>query len=496
MEALRNSDQCVQQALEFSFQRLDDEEKKAFISLSVFKGNFQRNSAKEIIKKSMLKTDNFLESLVRRSLVQKTNDRRFVIHLLIRRFLADHDQFQEEKAMAQDLMARYFLEVCNSLTMNCYTLNGFSNAREELKKDIHNVEEALKICSQDQATNANILQLLSSSDLYNVSSRLFYDISMDLLSVTVLRNFFECCINLAESQNKPSISIRFQCLVADQESRKSGWNSLEYSERMEDIKAAFYKNKAALREDRALFMFSYHLFARYDLDKQTSAPTTDPQEDDMLPLLDDKEASTAEKVAEAHILMERGNLNKKRANVFRSDKEKCDEYMNSAKLFYDKALSLSKDVLGDHELTCSLNKLLGDLFLNLRENEEALRYYTDAVNLRKTMKLDSKEAFVFLLKNCGACLAYLCRFDESVKRLEEARDIADKLDEKNTPCRALVYYQLAITYSKGEIDCQEAVKYAKMAMEMHKIHKLLGSRQVKDLKTIIEKAEPEENVAL
>ncbi|XP_028397096.1 uncharacterized protein LOC114520945 [Dendronephthya gigantea] len=481
----------VQQAFEFSFQMLKDEEQKALVRLSVFDGNFRSKSAKKVIEKNSLETQDFLENLVARSLIESSSDKRFVIHSLIRRFLADNDSFQHEKAAAQEFMVSHFLHMCHSWTWDCYSPNGFTGARESLKKDIHNVEKTLKICSQDRETNPNIPQLLRGSDIYIASARFFYNFSWDLLPVTVLRSFFESCMKLAES--RPCIEILFKCLVADQEGRKSAWKSQEYFERMEDIKAAFYKNEAVMREDRALFMFSYHSFARYDLDKETSATTTNPQEDDVPPLLDDKEASTKDKVAEAHILMERGNLKKKRANVFRKDKERYDEYMNSAKLFYDEALSLSKDVLGDHELTCILNKLLGDLFLNLHKNEEALGYYTDAVNLRKTMKLDSNEAFVFLLKNCGVCLAYLCRFDESVKRLEEARDIADKLAEKNTRCRALVYYQLAITYSDGEIDSQEAVKYAKMAME---IYKLLDPRNVKDLETIIEKAGPEENVAL
>ena len=394
--------------------------------------------------------------------------------------------------MAQGFMVSHFLKMCHSLTMDCYSYNGFTCSRELLKRDIHNVEKTLKICTQDKATNPNILQPLTSSNIYIASARLFYNFSWDLLPVTVLRDFFESCMKLADRQNQPSIKILFQCLVADQEGRKSAWKSQEYFDRMEDIKAAFHKNKAVLRDDRALFMFSFHSFARYDCDKATSAPTTDLLEDDLLPLSDYKDASTIEKVAEAHIFMERGNLNKKRGNkVFKDDEDKYNKHMNCAKSLYSEALSLSKEVLGEHELTCTLNKVLGDLFLNLRKNEEALRHFSDAANLRKTLKLDSNEPFVFLLKNCGTCLSYLGRFNESVEKLEEARDIADKLAVKSTRCRALVYYQLAMTFSHWKPDCQEAVKYAKTAMEMQT---LLYPREVKALEKIMEKAK--ENIVL
>ena len=80
----------VQQAFEFSFQMLNEEEQKDLVCLSVFDGNFQIKSAKKVIGKSSLDTQDFLENLVGRSLIESSSDKRFVIHSLIRRFLADN----------------------------------------------------------------------------------------------------------------------------------------------------------------------------------------------------------------------------------------------------------------------------------------------------------------------------------------------------------------------------------------------------------------------
>ena len=101
MKALQSTDktQCVRKAIEFSFQMLSSEDKKAFARLSVFNGNFQKKSAQEAIERDGLETQDFLEQLVDRSLIQSSSDKRFVIHSLIRRFLADHDQLQDEKAI-------------------------------------------------------------------------------------------------------------------------------------------------------------------------------------------------------------------------------------------------------------------------------------------------------------------------------------------------------------------------------------------------------------
>ena len=481
MEALQYSNQCIRKTIELSFLMLKDEDKKALVRLSVFDGNFQKKSAQEVIDRDRIKTLKLLENLDTRSLIQKRNDKRFVIHSLIRRFLAD--QLHGEKTMARGLMVRHFLEMCHMLTMNSYSFNGFSGARESLKKDAHNVEETLLIiCSQDQATNpnSNILELLANSNIYNFSSRFFYDFGWDLLPETLLRNFFECCIKLAKSLNQPAIEITFQCLVADQEGRKYGWGSLEYTNRRKTIKEMFHTNEVTLKKDRYLFGFCYYSIARYEAEKTTTVLPVD----DLASLPVNKASSPIEKVAETLILRERGHLNKKRANkMYPIDKKKYEEYMNCAKSLYNEALLLAKELLGDHELTCTLHKLLGDLLFNWRKNEEALAYYHDAIKLRKKLKLDSNEQFVFLLKNYGTCLSFSKCCEESVEKLKEARDIADKLTDKHTPLLAKVYSQLARVYHYWKLDRQEAAEYARTGIEMQG---LLHPREVTKLQEIIE----------
>ena len=491
MKALQSTDksQCVRKAIEFSFQMLSDEEKKALARLSVFNGNFQRKSAEEVIERDDLETQDLLQQLVARSLIQSSSDNRFVIHSLIRRYLADHDQLQDEKAIAQGLMVKHFLKMCHLWTIDSYTKDGFTDAREKLKKDSHNVEETFKMCSQDQAKylNPNIIESMESSDIYKSSSRFFYDFGWDILPLTVLRSFFKSCIKLAEGKEQPAIQITFQCLVADQEGRRTAWKSTEYIGRMEAIKVAFDKNDAVLKEDRSVYRYCYYFYARYYSNISTNTPYPDLLEDNLAPLPDNQFQSPMENAEEALILIQRARLNKKRAiKVFHSDEEKYKDYMNCAKSFYDQALSTAKELLGDHELTCICHKLLGDLYLLWRKNEEAMGYYSDAIKLSKKLQLESNEAFVYLLKNYGLCFFFLRRFEASVENLNEARDIVDKLAEKHTPCRANVYYELAKTYRAWKPDCQESAKYAKVAKEMQE---LLDPRTVKYLEDIIKTAE-------
>ena len=486
MKALQSTDktQCVRKAIEFSFQMLSNEDKKAFARLSVFNGNFQKKSAQEAIERDGLETQDFLEQLVDRSLIQSSSDNRFVIHSLIRRFLADHDQLQHEKAIAQGLMVKHFLNMCHLFTMNSYSKDGFTVARELLKKDAHNVEETLKICCQDEATNLNpnVIESLASSDIYNSSSRFFSIFGWDLLPRTVLRNFHESCIKLAGDREQVAIQITFQCLVADQEGYKSAWKSPEYINRMEAIKKAFDRNETALKEDRSLYSYCYYFYARYYSNQPKNAPCPDLSKDNLALLSENKARNPTENAHEVHILIRRAELNKIRAT---KDKEKYKEYMNCAKWLYNQALSLAKESLGDHELTCTCHKSLGDLCI---KNEEGLMYYSDAIKLRKKLQLDSNEPFVYLLTNYGTCLFYCGRFEESVETLHGAQNIAEKLGEKR-PCTANVYFALATTFLSWKRNSQEFAKYAKAAKEMKD---LLDSRYLKSIH-ILEAAE--ENMA-
>ncbi|CAB3978152.1 E3 ubiquitin- ligase DZIP3 [Paramuricea clavata] len=491
MKALQSTDktQCVRKAIEFSFQMLNSKDKKAFARLSVFNGNFQKMSAQELIEREASKTQKFLEQLVDRSLIQSSSGKRFVIHSLIRRFLTDHDQLQDEKAIGEALMVRHFLKLCHSWTMKSYRKDGFTDAQKLLKEDVHNVEETLRICCQNEATNLNteVIESLASSDIYNSSSRFFSNFVRDLLPQTVLKNFHEFCINLARIRKRLAIEITFQCLVADQEGHTIGWKSDEYIRRMELIKELFDRNETVLKEVRSLHQFCYYFYARYYSRIATNTPCPDLPEYDHESLSDDKDRSSIDNVDETLILIERGHLNKIRGTkVFHSDKIKYQEYLGRAKSFYNRALSSAKELLGDHKLTSACHKYLGDLYFTMRKYKEALPHYSAAIQLRRKLQLDSNEPFVYLLKNYGLCLSYLLRFNESVDVLNEARDIADKLAEPGTLCRASVYLALARMCRRWKPDCQEAAKYAYAAMEMKGS---LHPNSVKTLEEIIKTAE-------
>ena len=186
--------------------------------------------------------------------------------------------------------------------------------------------------------------------------------------------------------------------------------------------------------------------------------------------------------------MDRGHFQKNQGNKAFSSKDKktSKHYRNSAEQFYKKALEIAKTFLGEHELTCSLCKMLGDLYFNMQDKKKALEYYSQSIKLREELKLVSNVKVVFLLKNYGMCLSYLRRFEESIEKFMEAIKIAKNLADDNHSI-AVVCCDLAKTYDYWKRNCKEAVEYAEIAM---KKPGLLYPRNVKKLQAIIERAKP------
>ena len=159
-----------------------------------------------------------------------------------------------------------------------------------------------------------------------------------------------------------------------------------------------------------------------------------------------------------------------------------------AEEYYREAIKLSQGHLGDHELTSSCHKYMGDLFLKTWKHVPAEKMYTIAKQMREKLGLDASERHVLLLNNLGICLSKTNRPNEAIEVLERARDTAEKLAESDEPnkCKAKVYTSLAIAYDLAEQKCSEAVYYAKKAMEFRELERVIPNNAHKKVRKILE----------
>jgi tetratricopeptide (TPR) repeat protein len=154
-----------------------------------------------------------------------------------------------------------------------------------------------------------------------------------------------------------------------------------------------------------------------------------------------------------------------------------------AEEYYREAVTLSKNHLGEHGLTSTCYKYLGDLFLANKKYELAEEWYIADKEMRESLglideicsilneKIRSNERYVRLLNNLGVCLTKNNRANEAIEVLESARDMLEKMvdheSDKVKRSKAKVYASLAIAYDSVQNN-SEAVKYARKALELEK----------------------------
>ena len=498
------SDQYVYRAINMSYQKCSSEEKVTLFRLAVFEGNFSEDAARVVIEKENLDTKRVLKKLVRRSLIKQPTKHRYSIHLLINHFLKHQQESQNETAeracaqmmRAEVLMVKYYLELGHDLTMKSYSKDGYKANREALKQEAHNIQNVLKICCQQKdPKTSDISDCLAHSKVYTTSARFFSLFVRTIIPGSIVDEFLQRCANLAEDRKQHAIKINFDCLVADQERSKSISKSDEcFNSKMEEIKREFDTHYEDLKEDKSLCAHYYYQYGRYisrksESERKNSKPRLDLQVDarkelekslELRKTLIDTSVGIADTVFS---LLHLGNICKS-ISVTEYHLHKTNDSKKSLKQgeeYYEKARKLSQNHLGEHELTASCYKRLGDLFLSGKKPEQAEDNYTIAKEMREDLELYASERHVYLLNNLGICLTRSNRANEAIEVLKSACDMAEKLAESDKPnvCKTKVYTSLAIAHHSWY--SKDAVKYAKKALELDKLQNFIKDYEYKEL---------------
>jgi tetratricopeptide (TPR) repeat protein len=145
----------------------------------------------------------------------------------------------------------------------------------------------------------------------------------------------------------------------------------------------------------------------------------------------------------------------------------------------NEATELSKKNLGEHELTSSCYKYLGDVFLKGRKPLEAESKYKDAKKMRENLGLNVNERHVNLLNNLGRCLTVNRRAAEAIEVLEGACDMAEKIEEINDANRIKVYVSLAFAYDSA--NDSRAVEYAEKALKFKETKSVIRNNNFEKL---------------
>ena len=498
------SDQYVNRAINMSYEKCSDEDQEAFVRLSVFEGSFSEDAARVVTEKDELDTSRILKKLVSRSLIKQPTKHRYSIHLLIKYFLKDKQKIEERRLAAamraELLMVKYYLKLAHQLTMESYSKDGYKDNREALKREASNIENVLKICSQQEdPEGSDISDCLAHSKIYTSSAKFFSLFVRTITPGSIIDEFLQQCAKMAETRKQHAIKFIFDCVLAYQERSKTiGKTDEDFNAKMEEIKKEFETHYKDLKEDKSLCAHYYSQYGEYLLRQAQSQYGKEKlllqtqARDQLQKSLELRETLTGTSVGKADkifSLLHLGNVCKFISGTERSLNRENEVAINipfkQAQKNYEEAVRLSQNDLGQHELTSCCYKNLGDLLLdNPKLAEEK---YTTAKSMRENLGLDASEKHVLVLNNLGKCLRETDRVDEAIEVLESARDTAEKLAESDEPtfCKTKVYTSLAIAYNLVQ-EKSDAVRYAKKAMEFDRIEKIIRKYEYAKLEKILQ----------
>ena len=499
------SNQCVNRAINVSYEKCSKEKQETLVRLSVFEGSFSEDAARTVIEKDKSDTRRVLKELTRRSLIKESTKHRYSIHLLIKHFLKDKQKGgDKERALAaamraEVLMVSYYLELGHKLTIESYSKNGYKDNGEALQREASNIQNVLKICCQNEGpTSSDISDCLARSKIYTTSAKFFSLFVRTIIPGSIVDEFLQRCASLAEEGKQLAIKINFDLLLADQERIKSksvGKSNMDLNTMMEGIKKEFETHSEVLKKDKSLCAHYYDQYGKYLSRKSKSAKGEErlhlqiEAREHLEKSLELRETltDTCEGNADTiYSLLQLGKICKSVGSTERYLK-KPSQYktLQQAEKCYKKATELSEMHLGDHELTSSCYKDLGDLFLTQKNHDLAEQKYTTATTMRENLALDASERYVYLLNNRGGCLTETKRANEAIEVLERARYTAEKLAESDEPndCKTKVYKSLAIAYDL-EQNYSEAGYYARKALNFKKIKTVIEKYEHEKLKKI------------
>ena len=481
------SDKYVYRAINMSYKKCSDEEKETLVRLAVLKGSFTEEAAQAVIEKKNLDTKRVLKNLFSQSLIKQPTKHRYSFHLLIQHFLEEQQNGEDEtservKAQAMRaklLMVKYYLKLGHDLTMKSYFKNEYKESREALKKEAHNILNVLNICSQQSdPTTSDISDCFANSEIYTTSARHFSLFVRTIIPGSIVDEFLQRCADMAEKKKQHAFKINFDCLLADQERIRSlnGLRS-DFDAKMEEIRREFETHHEDLKKDKSLCAHYYYQYGRYLLRKSESEEKIDRLKlqvrarellEKSLQLRQELARKPVEIADMVYSLLQLGNICKKISTTefHLRNTHKSQNASKQVEEYYNEAIKLSEENLGEHELTSSCQKYLGDFLFLIKKSRKAEKEYTNAKEMWENLGLDANERHVFLLNNLGQCMTTNNKATEAIKILESARDMAEKLSESDQPnkCKTKVYASLAFAYESIEKN-SDATHYANKALE-------------------------------
>ena len=431
MNILEGNSESFRKAIANSFDLLSNGEQDALVALSVFPGSFDCSAAEEALQEcSKSNSIPILYSLKIRSLLEQAGFLRYELHPLIRAFAKMIGKTKRPQLLqnSEQLACVHFL---SRLEENARVLYWEKDkCRESIQsfgEDRHNYEFCLQNVTDHEISSCKpFLNNFAQTCMY-LEKCFAPDSYIQFLELLLTCKSFE-------SKTHPVLRVELLCVLGE-EMRRIGKNK-KYQEYIEEAYGLFSEHLDDF-ETRALpHVFYLHSRARFVSEKKKPYDL-EPKElyDEALEICEKEIPNHPEKAL--NLLFAGRNAKRRMANGEANEK-------------LEKALSMLRNLLGDHFMTALCLKELADFYFLTEKTDEglekALNYYKEAMEVMEKLGTRNLKESILLLKNYGSCHEKEGSFEEAETLLLEANRVCDSEIEGDHKWKVSVKTELALLY--------------------------------------------------
>ena len=427
MDILEGNSESFRKAIANSFDLLNDTEQDALVVLSVFPGSFDCKAARAVFQDcSGSLPITTLRSLNIRSLLEQVSFLRYQLHPLVRDFGKKIGKTKSPQLLqnSERLACVHFLSrLEENARMLYWKKDKCRESIESFEEDRHNYEFCLQNVGDHEVSSC---QLFFNN---------FTQTCMYLEKCFAPNSYFQFLELLLtcksfESKTHPVLRVQLLCVLGE-EMRRTGKNE-KYQENMEEAHGLFSEHLDDFKTRALPHVFYLHSRARF-LSEKNKSYDLEPKElyDEALEICEKEIPNHPEKAL--NLLF--AGRNAKR----RTENEEANEKL-------EKALSMLRNLLGDHFMTALSLKDLGDFFFVKGKTDQALNYYKEAIEVIEKLGTRNQKESILLLKNYGSCHGKEGNFEEAETLLLEANLVCDSEIEGAHKWKVSVKTELALLY--------------------------------------------------
>ena len=409
MDILEGNSESFCKAIANSFDLLKETEQDALIALSVFPGSFDCKAAKAVFHGCSGSIPIMtLRSLKTRSLQEQAGYARYELHPLVRAFakkIGDTKGPQVWQRSKQLACVHLFASLEENARLLYWGKDKCKESIESFGVDRHNYEFCLEnVADKDISSCQPFLNNFTQTCMY--LEKCFAPNSY----IQFLKRLLAC--KSFEAQTHPVLQVELLCLLG-QEMRRIG-DEEKYQEYMEEAHGLFSEYAQDFTTKALSHVFYLHNRARFVAEKSRRNKNLEPKElyDQALEICEKEFPNHPEKAL--NLLFAGRNARRRMANEEANEKLK-------------KALSMLRNLLGDHFMTALSLKDLGDFFLLAEKTDEglgkALNYYKEAMEVMEKLGKHNQKESILTLLNYGICHNDKGNFEEAERLLLEANRV-------------------------------------------------------------------------